>query len=182
MRTSPANAKGVKLFRISGVSSPCGDITLFLVDDIIANCSVPWLTVYPQAPSRARWLRPISTCWRQTTWSAAVWIWACPVSPSVSTDTRCRACLRTSTLTASSSPSSASPLASSQFCSLLFSRFFCGSHGDFIKNLARITNRSCRRLWLFTASRRLYFFQIKFYKINYNLLSMFCKKTTHKCF
>ena len=45
--------------------------------------------------------------------------------------------MRTSTSTASSSRSSASPPASSQFAVVFFPPFFCGSHGDLIKDLAK---------------------------------------------
>lgn len=62
-----------------------------------------------------RWLRPTLTPWLQTMWSAVVWIWACPVSPSESTAIQSRACLKTSTWTASSFQSSASRRESSQF-------------------------------------------------------------------
>lgn len=70
-----------------------------------------------KVPWPARWLRPTLTRWLRTTLSAAVWIWACPVSPSALTAIQFRACLRTLTWTVSSSLSSASLLGSSQFSS-----------------------------------------------------------------
>lgn len=62
----------------------------------------------------ARWPLKLDTPLLLMMWSAAVWIWVCPVSPSVSMVTLFRACLRTSTWTASSSQSSASLLGSSR--------------------------------------------------------------------
>lgn len=56
-----------------------------------------------QAASHGLSAHPTSTSWVPRTWWAAAWTSACPASPSGSTASRCKACSRTSTLTASSS-------------------------------------------------------------------------------
>ena len=68
-----------------------------------------------QVVSRGR-LRPwTSTSWPQRMWWAAAWTWERPASLSESMGSRSRACLRTSTQTVSSSPSSASLQGSSEY-------------------------------------------------------------------